>query len=470
MISKAQKDRELEESVLELRKKECTSYEIAETLHIEQRKVSKIIQNLINKGLLKEEDRSLKRKVTLQRKQRTLELIQEGKTIKEIAATLDVSLDTVYVYVKQFIQEGKITKDDLKRNSDLSLENKVLELREKRYSKMQIMKELGIGQKTVIDIIQKLVDEGKLSSTSLIKEPDRLTRKGKEQCDVQELFNSKYTIVEVAKILRTSPSYVCNYVYELINEGKIDKNTIIFKKEASLAEVEQKIIALLEQGKSRKVISEELQLSYNEINPIIDRLIKDKRITIQKKIRGEKSANREMTCEKIETVSNERIADECRKKMKIFEPNIQSGIISGVTKRQYANYCEKIVECGKKLTKNEVELLADTVAYGEGKFNPDVLVFACNEYAKLGDYTSAQRLCAICTEIYGENDIILKVKSTLKMAREKQMAYELIKQGKADTEIMNATNLRQVDIIRLRKTYGTKTEKKLELEVKEVER
>ena len=50
----------------------------------------------------------------LQRKQKTLELINDGKTIKEIANIFVISLDTVYVYIMQFIEEGKISKDDLK--------------------------------------------------------------------------------------------------------------------------------------------------------------------------------------------------------------------------------------------------------------------------------------------------------------------------------------------------------------------
>ena len=208
----------------------------------------------------------------------------------------------------------------------------MLELREKRYSKMQIMQELGIGKNAVVDIIQRLADEGKITSTRLIKKPEKIIRKNQSRDDIQELFSSEYTIVEVAKILRTSISNVFDYVYELISEGKLDKNVIVLKRKVSLAEVEQRIIALLEQGKNRQLISEELQLSYNEINPIISRLIKEKRVS--------------------------------------------------------------------PIRKNN--------------------------------------------------------KETLKAAREKQMAYELMKQGKTDIEIMNATTLRQVDVIKMRKEYFSK--------------
>lgn len=58
----------------------------------------------------------------------------------------------------------------------------------------------------------------------MIKEPEKIIRKNQSRDDIQELFNSEYTIVEVAKILRISISNVFDYVYELISEGKLDKN------------------------------------------------------------------------------------------------------------------------------------------------------------------------------------------------------------------------------------------------------
>ncbi len=58
----------MEEKVLELRKRDCPGYEIATTLHIEQRKVTRIINSLINQGLLNEEDRSLKKEGNITKK------------------------------------------------------------------------------------------------------------------------------------------------------------------------------------------------------------------------------------------------------------------------------------------------------------------------------------------------------------------------------------------------------------------
>ena len=64
----------------------------------------------------------------------------------------------------------------------------------------------------------------------MIKKPEKIIRKNQSRDDIQELFSSEYTIVEVAKILRTSISNVFDYVYELISEGKLDKNVIVLKR------------------------------------------------------------------------------------------------------------------------------------------------------------------------------------------------------------------------------------------------
>ncbi len=88
---------------------------------------------------------------------------------------------------------------------------------------------------------------------------------------------------------------------------------------------------MLEQGKNRQLISEELQLSYNEINPIISRLIKEKRVSPIRKNNKEKDL---VDGTKKYTVSNDKIIYDCRRKMETYEENINSGIISGVTKKK----------------------------------------------------------------------------------------------------------------------------------------
>ena len=93
--SKGQEDREreLEEKVLYLRKREYSIAEIAAAVHIGQLRVVEIVKRLISQGRIDAEYQNLKRRDNLGRRERTLELIKEGKSVKEISEILCVSLD-----------------------------------------------------------------------------------------------------------------------------------------------------------------------------------------------------------------------------------------------------------------------------------------------------------------------------------------------------------------------------------------
>ena len=101
-----EKDINFEMQVLELRKNEYTVTEISSILHVSSEKVSNSIKSLTEKGLLAPKYKNLHGKSMLKRKQRALELLEDGKTVKEIAHELEVSIDTVYKYIKEFIKDG----------------------------------------------------------------------------------------------------------------------------------------------------------------------------------------------------------------------------------------------------------------------------------------------------------------------------------------------------------------------------
>ena len=430
-----EKDINFEMQVLELRKNEYTVTEISSILHVSSEKVSNSIKSLTEKGLLATKYKNLHGKSMLKRKQRALELLEDGKTVKEIAHELEVSIDTVYKYIKEFIKDGKVTKEVLNRNADLELESRVLELRNSGYTKPQIMEELGLGNISVTTIIQKLIKSG---------------------C----------TICEVARTLKIGISMAYNYTKDLISEEKLDESSVMFEKQYGLHDLEQMLIEMMENRISRVQMARESKMSYNKIGPIINRLIKDNRIKENENTRNPNLFSRKLKKE-IDMRNKEGIIHDCREEMSKYERNIRRNIISEAIQQKYVSCCKKIVECGGNLTREEVDILAETIAYGEGKFSPENLLFISNEYRKLGEYAVARRLCATCEQIYGKNELISEISVTLKVAMEKQQAYNLLKNGKTNEEIMNATNLRQTDIIRMRREYGgsRKTEVAVEPEV-----
>ena len=70
-----------EMQVLELRKNEYTVTEISSILHVSSEKVSNAIKSLTEKGLLATKYKNLHGKSMLKRKQRALELLEDGKKV-----------------------------------------------------------------------------------------------------------------------------------------------------------------------------------------------------------------------------------------------------------------------------------------------------------------------------------------------------------------------------------------------------
>ena len=461
-----EKNINFEMQVLELRKNEYTVTEISSILHVSSEKVSNAIKSLTEKGLPATKYKNLHGKSMLKRKQRALELLEDGKTVKEIAYELEVSIDTVYKYIKEFIKDGKVTKEVLNRNADLELESRVLELRNSGYTKPQIMEELGLGNLSVTTIIQKLVENGQLKHTNLNPTPEETGKEAYIKNEIQKLIKSGCTICEVARTLKIGISMAYNYTKDLISEGKLDESSVMFEKQYGLHDLEQMLIEMMENRISRVQMARESKMSYNKIGPIINRLIKDNRIKENENTRNPNLFSRKLKKE-IDMRNKEGIIHDCREEMSKYERDIRRNIISEAIQQKYASCCKKIVECGGNLTREEVDILAETIAYGDGKFSPENLLFISNEYRKLGEYAVARRLCATCEQIYGKNELISEISVTLKVAMEKQQAYNLLKNGKTNEEIMNATNLRQTDIIRMRREYGDsrKTEVAVEPEV-----
>lgn len=459
--SKTQEDKELEEKILDLRKKEYSVAQIAATLHIGQLKVVEIVKRLISQGKIDAEYKNLKKRDNLERQKKTLELIKEEKSVKEIADILCISLDTVYAYVKKFIEEGIVPDDVLKKNADRALENRVLELREKGYSKSQIMYELKIGRRSVVEIIRKLVEDGKLQTENMPNQNEKYELRKRRKEQIFEFLKSGYTINEISRMLAISVSTAYNLVRELVSEGKIGEEEIILRKQARISVIEPKIAELLESGSSRQEISHILHITYAELNPIISKLILEEKAQPRPKQDGRQSQKQknEEREKAIEERNHVATILSCRNRMAVLETEIETDTICNTTKRQYFNCCKKIVECGGKLEKRELDLLSEAIAYGEGRYNPESLRFIGTEYAKLGDFKSAIRLTSTCMQIYGENEKTLKIRAILIEMQKKQKAYSLIKQGYQVRKIMEITGLSEVEVLGIQKEEMAVTER-----------
>ena len=70
------------------------------------------------------------------------------------------------------------------------------------------MQELGIGKNAVVDIIQRLADEGKITSTRLIKKPEKIIRKNQNIiCPNKKKFILK--CLSIWKVINTEGPKKC---------------------------------------------------------------------------------------------------------------------------------------------------------------------------------------------------------------------------------------------------------------------
>lgn len=409
---KAKIDPEFDKEVIRLRKQGDTIKQIAEKLHAGQARVTGTINRLIEKGELEEEYKSLKNIRREKRKQRVFELAKEGKTAREIGKILNIPLGSVYLNMRELIQEEKIVKT----NSDTSLEDEALQLIEKGYNKSQIRKELHIGQKTLVSILSKMRTEGKLS---------------------EDFF-----------------AYSKRKELQLLEKDRKDKERAVW--------IEQRASELMAQGCNRQKISRELHVSYSELNPIIDKII----------IRWEKEKNDESNRvidsnsdvqNKKDYVPNSKMAQDSKEKIEQLKVRMKSGDIKESTKRQFFDACRNVVENGGKLEKDDLDALAETVAYGAGKLDMSSLRFIGTEYAKIGDLQPAIKLSTDCIARYGEIKELLGYRSILLEMQKKQKIINMIKKGASIASIVMETGEREVEILRLKREYKAEKEEEIEI-------
>lgn len=409
---KAKIDPEFDKEVIRLRKQGDTIKQIAEKLHAGQARVTGTINRLIEKGELEEEYTSLKNIRREKRKQRVFELAKEGKTVREIGKILNIPLGSVYLNMRELIQEGRI----IKNNPETLLENEVFQLIEKGYNKSQIRKELHIGQKTLVSILSKMRTEGKLS---------------------EDFF-----------------AYSKRRELQLLEKDRKDKERAVW--------IEQRASELMAQGCNRQKISRELHVSYSELNPIIDKII----------IRWEKEKNDEGNRvidsnsdvqNKKDYVPNSKVAQDSKEEIEQLKVRMKSGNIKESTKRQFFYACRNVVENGGKLEKDDLDALAETVAYGEGKLDMSSLRFIGTEYAKIGDLQPAIKLSTDCIARYGEIKELLGYRSILLEMQKKQKIINMIKKGASIASIVMETGEREVEILRLKREYKAEKEEEIEI-------
>lgn len=165
-------------------------------------------------------------------------LLQQGKTLKQVGAELNITKPKLRECIKELRKEGLIPLD-LFTNSNLSVEKKE-KIRylavEKRQTEKSISKELGVSANTMVSYVKQLKEEGIIPKDFVFKKGARqFSRKGplsheeKQQIRVMVL-EKKFMAIEVAEKLGVSLPTLSKYMLQLKEEEIIPQEFTFVKR------------------------------------------------------------------------------------------------------------------------------------------------------------------------------------------------------------------------------------------------
>ena len=258
------------EKILKLYNSKAGTEEIAKALNISLPTIYRYIRELREEGKFQ----GIKKKE--ERKEKTLELYNQGIEVKEIAKRLNVTVETINTYIKEIEEEGRVEKRKTLRKTSKKEENKekILELYNQGLEIKEIAKRLNISDTTIYKYIKELKEEGR------IQKRKTLAKKDINKEETLELYNSKMKVKEIAKKLNVSVVTIRTYIKELKEEGKVQNNGKEERKEEALE--------LYNQGLEIKEIAKRLNVTSVTINTYIKELIEEGRIQERKNLKQRK--------------------------------------------------------------------------------------------------------------------------------------------------------------------------------------
>ena len=271
-IEKNPRIKERRKQVARLYREGKTQKEIAEELQVSVSTVLSDIKQLLNDGIIEKRNRTEENSRIKERRKQVARLYNEGKRKKEIAQELQVSIDTVNVDIQELIKNGIV--QELKKGNAKKVEERrkeVARLYNEGKSRREIVQELQVSVGTVTMDIQKLIKNGIIQKRTDVKRNAK--KKEERRKKVARLYNEGKSRKEIAEELQISVATVGVYIQELIKNGAVQD---LSKEKSEKKEERRKQVArLYQEGKTQKEIAEELQVSLSVVYNDEKRLLGD---------------------------------------------------------------------------------------------------------------------------------------------------------------------------------------------------
>ena len=277
--------------------------------------ISASVQTEIMLGRKKEEkplEVKVKRsKQIAKRREEVARLYNEGKTAKEIAEEIGVSIQIVYQDIHILVEEKRIVKRE-RKSLTRSKKTKRIEQVAKRREEVvrlynegktvdEISKKIGVSIATIYSDIKVLVEEKTIVKNTRRRTQDEKPEKtkgrkkeiqkraAKRREEVARLYNEGKNVKEIAEELGVTIVTVYNDIKVLEAEEKIERHKIKRKKNtAKLTKRREEIARLYNEGKTPKEIAEKLGISLTVVYRDLKELENEEKIKRRKREVGER--------------------------------------------------------------------------------------------------------------------------------------------------------------------------------------
>lgn len=398
--------------------------------------------------LSKREEKEYSKKET---ERLVVELLNKGEKPKDIAEKTHKSLSSIYSIIYRLTGKYSHAQENVKLQTE-TRGYMIAYLANKGYSQRAIVEILGTTDRTIRDV--------KKSEIVALTEDE-----------IDDLITANSSVEDYEKVQKIKLFVIAN---------------------------EKKIIEMLQKGRELRTIARALKISGKELRGLIDKLVfmgkveltegnryvvikntsskKDLAVNSEKvdetdkddkkakMMDNSKEDEKQITSTK-RTVNDgeeydeeikrmrEEYAVKCRNEIKVLTPYIKRGDISLTTKSMCFRCCQSIVQGGKTLTEQELQVLSEAIAYGEGPLNMESIRFVASEYMKLGNMKPAITLVNTCMNTYGESEQLSNARKIILQMNAKQSIINCLRKNMTIEQIMCKTGAREAEIISVRKQY-----------------
>lgn len=367
--------------------------------------------------------------------EKVLAELKKGNNRTKITIVLNLDRKSVNASIRRLINNGIITSKEIIMYQEVAIDKVVLELVKKRYPITQINAITNIGYKDIVASKERLVARGELDEKELnLKTRVRTEKKEK----LLELLKSGMTRKEASETLGVSRGTVYEYTEELIREGRIKKEEINFEKcgrkrnenverhgnfevelEQEREKVEQKVAELLQAGLNLTQISREFEISQRKIRPIVDKVVREGRVKAPERSIIKHTENVVLPEVEIEENDDISLLYRSRTALESIYNRTREGKIDNKTKKLCFMYCQNIVQEGIALKDKELELLAETIAKGEGPIDQRAIRLVAREYTRRENLVPAIEMIDECLKRNSTDKEMLYIKKVMQETQER---------------------------------------------------